>query len=205
MIKPIPINIAVEDELLETLATRVLSEINRNYATATIYNRGGFGYLKKNIRAFNSAARAGTPFLVMTDLDSHLCPSELIRSWLPTEEQNPNLLIRVAVREAEAWLLADNHKLPPHIGVSTALFPEDAESLQDPKRKLIELIANSKRVSLKKRLCPKPGSTAKIGPEYNSFFASFVLYDWDFSRALARSRSLKRTVERLRSFTPTWF
>lgn len=204
MTTPIPINIAVEDELLETMAARVLSEIDRNYATGTVYNRGGFGYLKKNIRAFNSAARAGTPFLVMTDLDTQLCPAELIRSWLQNEERNPNLLIRVAVREAEAWLLADNHKLPPHIGVPTALFPEDAEGLADPKRKLIELIAHSKKVSLKKRLCPRPGSTAKIGPEYNSFFASFVLYEWDFSRALTRSPSLRRTVERLRSFTPNW-
>ena len=77
MTTPIPINIAVEDELLETMAARVLSEIDRNYATGTVYNRGGFGYLKKNIRAFNSAARAGTPFLVMTDLDTQLCPARV--------------------------------------------------------------------------------------------------------------------------------
>jgi hypothetical protein len=204
MIPPIPINIAVEDELLETMAVRILSEINRNYATNTVYNRGGFGYLKKNISAFNFAARAGTPYLVMTDLDDQLCPSELIRSWLQNTERNPNLLIRVAVREAEAWLLADDNKLPTCIGVSSSLFPGEVEQLPNPKGKLLELIGRSKQRGLKKRLCPAPGSTAKIGPEYNAFFAEFVLYKWDFDRARSRSASLRRTVDRLNSFAPSW-
>jgi len=65
---PIPVNIAVEDALTESLLIKVLSVIPNTYATRTIYNRGGSGYLRKHINGFNLAARS-IPFLVGTDLE----------------------------------------------------------------------------------------------------------------------------------------
>ena len=67
MTTPIPLSLAFEDELTESLALKILNIIPTEYATRTIYNRGGNGYLKRTIDGFNNAAK-GTPFLVGTDL-----------------------------------------------------------------------------------------------------------------------------------------
>ncbi|MGH9575718.1 MAG: hypothetical protein ACRD40_19600 [Candidatus Acidiferrales bacterium] len=80
---PIPINLAFEDELLESLALKILAVIPIAYATRTIYNRGGYGYLRKNINGFNNGAK-GTPFWVAVDLDAIDCFPALITEWLRT-------------------------------------------------------------------------------------------------------------------------
>jgi len=72
MMQPIPIHIAVEDPLSEAVLRKILICSNRPYIVGSCFNRGGFGYLKKNIRGFNNAAK-GTPFLVLTDLDRTEC------------------------------------------------------------------------------------------------------------------------------------
>src|SRR2546429_1384171 len=102
MTPPIPLNLAVEDSLTESLLTKILQTIPVKYATRTVYNRGGYGYLKRTINGFNNAAK-GIPFLVGTDLDTYECPAALIGAWLQTPKHH-NLLVRVAVREAEAWV-----------------------------------------------------------------------------------------------------
>jgi len=113
---PIPINLATEDELSEAVLSRLLSDARR-FAIGRRYRRGGNGYLKSTIAGWNRAA-TGIPFLVLTDLDTHHCPSELIASWLAAP-QHPNLVFRIAVREVESWLLADRTnfaELPWHPG-----------------------------------------------------------------------------------------
>jgi hypothetical protein len=100
----VPVNLATEDELSEVVLLRILARLKR-YAVGTPYRRGGYGYLKKTIHGWNRAARC-VPFIVLTDLDNCECPSRLIEDWLDSP-RHPNLLFRVAVREVEAWLLAD--------------------------------------------------------------------------------------------------
>jgi hypothetical protein len=73
----IPLSLAFEDELTELLTLKILRSIPNEFATRTIYNRGGNGYLKKNINGFNYAAK-GVPYLVGTDLDRYDCPPALI-------------------------------------------------------------------------------------------------------------------------------
>lgn len=106
---PIPINLAIEDSLSEVVLRRLLAHANREYAIGTAYGRTGFGYLRRTIEGWNRAAKS-IPFAVLTDLDMLPCPGELVTSWLPTRH-HPNLLLRVAVREVEAWLLADAENL----------------------------------------------------------------------------------------------
>jgi hypothetical protein len=96
----IPVNLAVEDELSDEVLRRLLQYTGRAYHIGATYGRSGFGYLRSTIRGWNRAAR-GVPFIVLTDLDTHTCPPILIRDWL-AEPLNPNLLLRVAVREVEA-------------------------------------------------------------------------------------------------------
>ena len=100
----IPINLATEDELSEVTLLRILKDLGR-YAVGTAYRRGGFGYLRRTIVGWNRAAR-GIPFVVLADLDDGECPAGLVADWLAAS-QHPNLLFRIAVREVESWLLAN--------------------------------------------------------------------------------------------------
>lgn len=198
----IPVNLAIEDELSETVLRQLLHHADRGYAIGAAYGRRGFGYLRSTIIGWNRAAR-GVPFIVLTDLDSHLCPTALIRDWL-TEPQDPNLVLRVAEREVEAWLLADSLNLAHYLGVSESRMPIDPDALRDAKGALIDLASRSRSNEVRTRIAPKSGSTAKQGPDYNASLASFVRTSWDVEAARSRSPSLARTVARLRSFTPVW-
>ena len=97
---PIPVNLAVEDDLSEAVLRRLLAHTGRGFAIGTVYGHSGYGYLRSTIHGWNRAAR-GIPILVLTDLDRYHCPPALIRDWIPLH-QDPNLLLRIAVREIES-------------------------------------------------------------------------------------------------------
>lgn len=201
MTTPIPLNLAFEDSLTESLTFKILRTMP-HYATRMIYNRGGNGYLKRTINGFNNAAK-GTPFLVGTDLDEYECPAALINDWLTREKHN-NLLIRVAVREAEAWVLADRHRFADFLGINVTNVPEDVESLANPKEALIQLVRKSKKKRLREDICPPINSTRRVGPNYNARLGSFVSELWDPTDARLNSLSLDRTIARLTAFRPQW-
>jgi hypothetical protein len=119
---PIPINLAVEDELSEAVLRRLVRRAGKDYHIGACYSRGGFGYLKRVVPGWNRAARS-RPFLVLTDLDRRPCASSLIEDWLP-EPRHPNLLLRVAVRSVEAWLLADNENLCRYLRIPKNVVPD---------------------------------------------------------------------------------
>jgi hypothetical protein len=199
---PIPVNLAIEDELSEIVLRAIVAHVDRDYWIGTAYGHSGFGYLRKTVAGWNAAAR-GKPFLLLTDLDDWVCPSALIQGWLGALP-HPNLVFRVAVREVEAWLLADRTNFAQFLSISEAIVPLQCDQLVDPKAELIRLARRARPTALRKRLVPKPESTAKQGPDYNGCLASFVRRSWDIDQACAVSPSLLRAVEKLRIFEPTW-
>lgn len=194
----IPIDIAVEDPLSEALLRKIIDQSGRSYQVDTCYNRGGFGYLRKQIRGFNSAAK-GKPFLVLTDLDRAECPVTLIKEWLPVPK-HPNLMFRVAVKETESWLLADRTGLAQFLGIRESLVPGEPDTISDPKQCLINLTAKSKNRALRSDIIPLPGSTAKQGRNYNGQLIPFVQRSWNHLAAMNRSPSLYRTVNAIAQF-----
>jgi len=198
----IPINLAIEDELSEAVLRRVLKHLKRGYSVGVAYRRGGYGYLRRTIAGWNNAAK-GIPFVVLTDLDKHDCPRSLIEEWLRAP-QHPNLVFRVAVREVEAWLLADRRNLSSRLGIRERIVPSDVDALHDPKAALIQLAKRSRFKHVRNGVAPKSGSTASQGPVYNSFLAAFVSEIWDVSVAATGSPSLARTLEKLARFEPVW-
>jgi hypothetical protein len=197
----IPVNVATEDELSEVTLHRVLASTNR-YAIGTTYRRGGFGYLRRTIHGWNSAAK-GIPFIVLTDLDTAECPAQLIEDWLQ-EERHPNLLVRIAVREIESWILADPINLATFLKVRKAPVLINTDAIADPKDVLVNLAAKSRSRAIRDRIVPRKGSTAKQGPDYNGCLSSFVRDYWDLNTAKGNSRSLTGTLARLSSFNPVW-
>ena len=198
----IPINLALEDALTESLTTKILATLGQKYATRTIYNRGGYGYLQSRVRAFNNAAK-GIPFLVATDLDRYNCPPELIADWLP-HRRHHNLLIRVAVREAEAWILADSVSFADFLGIDVVRIPIDVEAIPDPKRVLVRLARGSRRRELREDICPPAGSTRLVGPNYNPRLGVFVAERWNPRNARLHAPSLDRAIRCLEKFEPEW-
>jgi hypothetical protein len=198
----IPVNLATEDELSETVLRKLLDHADRGYAIGTAYGRSGFGYLRRTINGWNRAAQF-VPFIVLTDLDLRLCPTELIEDWL-REPRHPNLLLRVAVREVEAWLLADRSNFARYLRVAEKWIPLDPDGLRDPKAALVGVARRSRSERVRDRIVPKRSSTAKQGRDYNACLAEFVQTDWSIEEAAAQSASLRRTVARLGSFTPVW-
>ena len=202
MTPPIPIQLAVEDDLSEAVLRRVLADSRRPFAIGTCYSGRGFGYLRKTISGFNNAAK-GTPFLVLADLDQIECPPDLINTWL-SDPIHPNLLFRVAVKEVEAWLLADRSGFARFLGIQRVMVPQDADAIEDPKACLIDLARRSPHRELRLDIVPPPGSTRRIGPNYNGRLTSFVQDRWDISAAKQSSLSLMRTVNAVSRFVPTW-
>lgn len=198
----IPVNLAIEDVLSEAVLRRLLGHVDRDYAIGVAYGRAGFGYLKNTIHGWNRAAR-GVPFIVLTDLDQYSCPPALIGEWL-AEPKSPNLLLRVAVREVESWLLADRANLAGYLGISPKRIPAEADLVADPKAALIELARTSRSRDIRIAVAPKKGSTARQGPEYNASLSAFVRLHWDIRSAQQNSPSLARTVARLNVYTPVW-
>ncbi len=197
----IPVNLAIEDELSEVVLCRLLAKVNR-YSVGMPYRRGGSGYLRRTIHGWNRAAK-GVPFIVLTDLDAAECPARLIDEWLKVEP-HPNLLFRVAVREVESWLLADPISLSAFLSVKKTVVLTNSDAIADPKAAIVDLARNSRSRTIRDRIVPRRGSTAKQGPDYNGCLGSFVRERWDIDVAKTNSPSLARTVDRLISFSPVW-
>jgi hypothetical protein len=140
---------------------------------------------------------------LITDLDTYPCPAALIEEWIP-RYRHANLLLRVAVREVESWVLADPANLSVFLRVNSSTIPRNPDSLPDPKAVLVDAASRSRSREIRSRVAPRRGSTAKQGPDYNACLIQFVYGAWSIDTAMAASPSLERTVTRLRCFTPSW-
>jgi hypothetical protein len=200
----LPIILVFEDDLSNEVLLRLIEVSGRRYMVGQSIPARGFGYIKKHIRGLNAAAK-GMPILILTDLDEAECAPAKINDWLgPRTKKHPNLLFRIAVKEVEAWLLADREGFAHSLGISEGSIPRDPEALEDPKRALIDLARRSRKRSLRNGIAIKEGSAARQGPTYNYCLSKFVREEWDPERARRNSLSLQRTILILKKFAPVW-
>lgn len=198
----IPVNLAVEDTLSEAVLRKLLIVSGNQYYVGSCHCEGGFGYLKKIIRGLNHAAE-GTPWIILTDLDSRACPLEIILDWLP-EPKHHNLLLRVAVREVESWLIGDQNALANFFRIRRVMVPINPESLIDPKAALIALARTSPSRKIREDIAPPHGSISKQGPNYNGRLIEYVDLHWNPLAARRTIVSLDRTINRLSRFSVVW-
>ena len=116
MVVPIPIYIATEDELSEQVIIRLVESFDGKFNICSLLRQNGFGYLKSSIRKFIDLSNR-FPVIVLTDLDMKTCPPALRDDWFGSITVSNNFLFCVAVREVEAWLLADNEGLSSMFGL----------------------------------------------------------------------------------------
>lgn len=191
------INLVYEDDLSEAVMSKLLNYSSEDFVIHNTYSGHGFGYLKSNIRGFNQASNFISHFM-LTDLDNFECPLELINEWIDFS-MHPNFIFRIAVKEVEAWLLADIEGLSQFFRVSKVNFPKKPENEIDPKHILIELARRSRLRTIREDIVPI-NEYAKIGPNYNARMTEFVNEYWNIESAIYRSRSLEKAFSKLRTF-----
>lgn len=195
----IPIRLAVEDELSEWVARRALSARPVAYGIEAVFTRGGVSHLKERARAFNHAARA-CPFLLLADLDRHDCPPALVNAWLGCP-RHPHFLLRVAVREVESWLLADEAGLCEYLGIRAHRALSNYEGLADPKLELLKIALRCSKRTMREALVWRDPASGRLaqGPDYNGALAPFVLERWNLELAQMHCQSLRRLLRALES------
>jgi hypothetical protein len=193
-----PLVLAVEDELSGAVLRRLLDESDRGFAIDRLIIGRGFGQLKAGIPKYRTASRA-LPHVVLTDLDRYVCPRELLADWRATRLPS-SMLLRIAVREVEAWLLADRAGIANFLCIPTVKVPVDPEAIPDPKQALINLARKSRRRRFAEELVPATGSAAPIGPMYNTHLAEFASTRWNVASARGSAASLDRAMNRLGQF-----
>jgi hypothetical protein len=154
----------------------------------TVHVANGKAHLRQKIDAYNHAAEYA-PWIVLVDLDNEECAPALRQSWLPTASRL--MSFRVAVREIESWLLADRPRIAEFLGLSVAKVPLAPDSLDDPKRTLVDLSRRSRRRDIREDMIPRPGSGRSEGPAYSSRIIEFVRTHWRPSLAINHSTSLR--------------
>jgi hypothetical protein len=187
---------AVEGDLDETLLRRILGHVGMSLGT--VYGRKGKRFLLQSINGYNNAAQYA-PWVVLVDLDRDGdCAPPCVQKWLA--RPSAQMCFRVAVRSIEAWLLADRERIG-HL-VSRAWLPANPDSLDDPKRELINLARRSRRRGVREDLVPRQGSGRSVGPLYTTRMIEFLQDEaagWRLDQALRVSESLERCVLRLRN------
>lgn len=189
------LNIVVEDILSEVVMGRLLE--HAGYAGKTTFRiAGGNVQIKQNISKYKGTSRVAR-HIVLTDLDSYPCPPALLDAW-NVGELPPTMLLRIAVREVEAWLLADRKGIASFLHAPVEKIPVLPETESDPKQTLFSLIRKSRKRRLVEEMVPKPG--AHIGPLYNERMCDFALNHWQIEAASENASSLCRNISSITAF-----
>lgn len=177
---------------------RLIAVSGKNLVIDRVVVAGGNGPLKAGIERFVAASHA-LPHVVLTDLDSSSCPPALLRGWR-ADRLPPRALLRVAVREVEAWLLADRSGIAGFLSVPVVKVPANPEDEPDPKQTLVGIARKSRKRRVAQELAPQSGSSNRVGPLYNARLVEFAACMWDVERARERAPSLDRAMQRLSGF-----
>lgn len=190
------IAIATEDELSEAVALKLVAVFADTHNVTHKLRKGGFGYLKSKMHNWRQMAERNL-MLIITDLDQAVCPIALVQDWTSNQVSPQKLLLRVAVREIEAWVLADHEAMRELIGPKGVLPPQP-DNLPDPKQALLRLSKAAPKAIREDLLRVREDAGLAQGLGYNARLIPWVELSWCPERAADRSPSLARTITRLK-------
>lgn len=181
---------AVEGLLDDAVLRRIVEEVGHD--AGPIHIKNGKSALLEKLGGYNAAARH-MPWVVLVDLNGDAdCAPTFVAEHLPAPAKQ--MLFRVAVRQVEAWLLADVIRFARFIGVSRARLPGDPDSLANSKRAVVEIAGHSRDRRVREDLVPSAGSGRHVGPGYVARMIEFVQQAWSPEDAADRSDSLRRCL-----------
>lgn len=184
---------AVEGPTDEPIARRLIATVGMNPLATLI--AGGKRKLDPKLPGYNAAARH-SDWLVLRDLDhddAKGCVPQLVHDLLGGVP-SVGMCFRIAVREAEAWLLADATSVAQFFGVSKAKVPREVEALSDAKQSLVNLCRSSRSRGIRNGIVPRQGSRRVVGESYHAIVSEFVEEAWDPIQARLVSPSLDRAL-----------
>jgi hypothetical protein len=194
---PVVISSAVEGLVDEAVVKRLIAEIGGK--AGPVFGKNGKPHLRQRINGYNQAA-SRIPWLVLIDLNHEFdCPPPLKSAWL--QRPSPNMCFRIAVREVEAWLLADRQRFASFFQIPLTAIPNNPESIDNPKEFVANLAGRSRSRAIKDDMVPRPGSGRSVGPGYISRLIEYAFdlrKGWRPQNAAGSSDSLKRCLNRLR-------
>lgn len=191
------IRLVGEDALCCALGVRLVAEALPGWSLAgDPINALGITKLVPNLHRYRQQAQHVQPVLCIADTD-HRCPVELLREWsLSTVPES--FVFRLAVSEAESWVLADRHATAEFFGVALKHVPEAPERVPDAKRIVLRLASLSRNRSIRQEMV-SPTDLHKPGSGYNLHLCRLVAGPWQAARAAANSESLGRALRRLQA------
>lgn len=192
----IPLNAVFEGPTDEPLV-RALAE-DAGFTLDFVRPAGGKPKVDEALPRYVAAARH-RPWLILRDLDQDAACAP---AWLSGTSQTQWLCLRLVVRAAEAWLMADRDAFADHFRVSPARVPENPELLDNPKRTLIDLVRHSANGRLRADVVPRLG--AQVGPGYVGAIIEYTTHAWRLEQAVRRSDSLARARKALRELARRW-
>src|SRR5262249_8487625 len=167
-----------------------------------VFDMGGKAALDKALKGLNSAAK-GSPWFVLRDLnhDAKCAPIYLSALRLKVSKW---MVFRLAVRELEAWLLADREGFADFLGVSPSVFPDRPDEEDDPTQTLVNLARKSKKGAIVRAFVPRKGDVVSVGPGYEASIIEFGKLHWNLQRANKLSPSLRGARKALRDLASRW-
>lgn len=196
MIHSMFIQPVVEDIIQEQILLKIFKKYRPDLTLYSALGKKGNSYIRDKIRGFNEASKH-LPFVVVTDLDRSPCPPALIDDWIDFSLSS-SMMFRIAVVEAEAWLLADRNGFGKYLCIPTNKIPHNSEEISNPKEFIVSVARKSRNKTLRVDMVPE--GTSVVGPGYNLRMVDFISRYWDVEEALTHSRSLKKAVTRIKEF-----
>lgn len=156
----------------------------------------GKGGLSLRLPRYAAASGRGAAVFVLRDLDDDApCAPQLLRDL--GVETGGDFCLRIAVREAEAWLMADREALERFLHLAPGALPADPEALADPKAALVAAARRSRSPGVRAGFTARPGAGRPEGPEFVERIERFTRLHWRPEVAANRADSLARTLIRL--------
>jgi len=189
------LKVIVEDVLSEAVMIRLFAYVRYTGVPTYMISRGN-GLIKKNIPKYKGASRV-VPHIVLTDLDRYPCPPALLDDWR-VGKLPQSMLLRIAVREVEAWLLSDRKGIASFLHTAIEKVPFFPETEVDPKQALLNVVRKTRKRRLIEEMVPHPG--AHIGPLYNERMCDFAMNYWSIEASAENAPSLARNISRISAF-----
>ena len=196
----IAIYTATEDELSELLADQLLFSSGLGDSPVIRMGRKGSGYLKQKLAALVTLSQH-IPVLMLIDLDQAECAPLFVDKLLDDKEKPNSFLLRVVVREAESWVMADGERFADYFGVPRSKVPQQPDSLDDPKSVMLSLIWRYGRGSLREEVVTHSKSGLRQGFLYNQRLRHFIEHDWRMEVAVEVSDSLARALRAVQALS----
>lgn len=182
-----------EDRLCCALGKKLINEVLGWPLASEPIDTQGITKLRASIGRYREVAKR-FPVLCIADVDRGCAVriSDELRGTLPPA----GFMLRLAVREAESWVLADGDRLAEFFGISPARVPLRPDDELDPKLSVLGLARHAKVGCLRREMISEFNAN-KPGSGYNFHLSKFVDTHWSPVRAAANSPSLARAVEKL--------